>query len=105
MHNVTPSRIHPIQNDISTMELEHGIKQLGERMMTRCPDNDCMIFRNLFEDYQRSLEQYNSIASHMTYTLRLGMQTILRERRQNLALMYNKNPAVLEYRSIRPANS
>ena len=84
--------------DIKYLELSHSLQSLGAQLMKDCPDNDCIIFRNIYEDYQRSLAQYKVVADQLTDTLKIGMKKMLRDRKNDLIEMYEGNYAIQQYK-------
>lgn len=85
-------------DEIKSLELGYSLRSLGEQLIKECPENDCTIYRNIFVDYQRSLEQYRQIADTLTDTLNYGIRKELRERRSELTRMYNENYAIQCYK-------
>lgn len=85
-------------DEIRSLELGYSIRSLGEQLVKSCPKNDCMIYRNIFVDYQQSLGQYKEVADKLTDTLRRGIHKELRARRDELMRMYDKNYAIQCYK-------
>ncbi len=83
---------------LTSLELGYSLRSLGEQLVKDCPENDCMIYRNIFVDYQQSIEQYKEVAGELTDTLTRGMRKELRERRGELERMYNENYAIQCYK-------
>ena len=80
------------------LELSSPLRKLGEQLVTECPENDCTIYRNIYVDYQQSIEQYKEVAGKLTDTLLYGMRKELRERRSELMRMYSENYAIQQYK-------
>ena len=84
--------------EIKYLELGYSLRSLGEQLIKNCPDNDCMIYRNIYVDYQKSISQYNAFADQLTDTLKIGMRKALRESKNELIRMYSENYAIQQYK-------
>jgi len=84
--------------EIKYLELGYSLRSLGEQLIKNCPDNDCMIYRNIYVDYQKSISQYKAVADQLTDTLKIGMRKALRESKNELIRMYRENYAIQQYK-------
>ena len=84
--------------EIRYLELGYSLRSLGEQLVKNCPENDCTIYRNIYVDYQQSIEQYKAVADQLTDTLKFGMRKALRERKEELTRMYSENYAIQQYK-------
>ena len=84
--------------DAKDLELGYSLRSLGEQLVKDCPENDCIIYRNIYTDYQRSIEQYKEVAGSLDNTLLCGMRKALRERKAELMRMYAENYAIQQYK-------
>lgn len=80
------------------LALGYSLRSLGEQLRKDCPENDCTIYLNIYNDYCESLDQLQTIGNKMTNTLQIGMRRILRERKAELVRLYSENYAIQCYK-------
>lgn len=71
------------------------IERLGEKLKHNCPDNDCVIFKNIYVAYQEIEEDLNNVKS--TYS-KLALRKKRCELSMKLADMYYNNYAIKKYK-------
>ena len=87
------------------LALGYSLRSLGEQLRKNCPENDCMLYLKIYNDYCESLDQFQMIGNKMTTTLQIGMRKILRERKKELERLYSENYAIQCYKGFRPTPS
>ena len=76
-----------------------GMVYVAEHLMEECPEDDCKVFLNIFNDYCQSVNQYMRIKQEgITVTLDMAMYNGLVKRRTALDFMYFNNFAISRYR-------
>lgn len=76
-------------------KLTRRVYQLGLRMLESCPDNDCTIFRNLFEQAKELDDKIGFLEGYADQELRRGLRKIY----SDLEQMYLMSSAVRCYRA------
>lgn len=86
---------------INTLILHKPLAKLGELLKKECPQNDCLVYRNTYEqyveakaDYDRITEQFPDLAQVTVYAL----EHSIRRLEMDLYKMWGENYAVIQYR-------
>lgn len=83
------------------IEMFYPYAKIGEALLKDCPDNDCIIFRNVYgifraveADYKRIIEAFPDLDE----STELAILKKLHECRKQLHEMYSDNYAIQKYR-------
>ena len=86
------------------IELFHPYAKIGEELLKECPQNDCIIFRNVYgifraveADYKRIIEAFPDLDE----STELSILKKLHECRKTLNEMYSGNYAIQRYKEAR----
>jgi len=76
--------------------MTNKINELGRKLMQKCPDNDCIIFRNLYEMFQGVNDDLSGclLSERGRHVLEKEQRRLERE----LEMMYRTNYAVQMYK-------
>ncbi len=84
-----------------SVEMFYPYAKIGEALMKECPNNDCIIFRNVYgifraveADYKRIIEAFPDLDE----STELAILKKLHECRKELHEMYSGNYAIQKYR-------
>lgn len=88
------------------IEMFSAIAQIGDELLKDCPQNDCIIFRNVYgifraveADYKRIIEAFPDLDE----STELSITRKMNDCRKELAEMFTDNYAIQKYRKERDA--
>lgn len=85
-----------------TLILSKSLAEFGEALKKECPNNDCCIYRNIYERYCEEYADYNRIKRAFADLSEATVRTLehaIRTSKKELYAMWFENYAVLKQRA------
>ena len=80
------------------VNLFKGQETLGEMLIQDCPNNDCIVYRNVYEMYKEISADYERLSGTISDTTAHALESRIIKLHKELTEMYFSNYAVQEYR-------